>query len=592
MLMRCTVCNWIYDEEKEGAPFADLPPEYTCPVCGAPKAAFQPVAREQSEEADAGGNVADALTRGLVDLGVRKVYGIPGDSNLPLVEALRENPDIELVLTRHESTAAFMASAHAKLTGELGVCLSIAGPGATNLVTGLMDAAADRAPVLALVGQVSGIYLGSEAFQEIDQIELFRPFAVFAETLSLPSQLPRLFGMAVKAAHGRRGVSVLSMPTDTLAARPVDEKWDKETRLFRGTSLPGQADLARAVSMIESAKKPAIFAGWGSRRDPEAVYQLATTLGAPVATTSRAKGVFPETHPLALGVLGSIGNPYSPRALAEADLLLVLGSGFRQRNLLTDVPIIQIDHDPVRLGRNFPVDLGLVGDVPATIRALLPMLPGNSGDVGLAREVKRARSRWESDIASDDFSTGSVHPNRVIQALKRNLKDDAVVTVDVGDHTYWFYQRFQCESQLTLMSASMASMGFALPAALAASFAMPERQVVCLAGDGGFGMLMADFTTAVLNDLDMTVILFNDDCLKNIKKEQRRDGYPDYGVEFANPNFAQFASSSGGLGIEVDSEEELDNAIAEALSHRGPALVDVKIDPDAMLGGVKIISKE
>ncbi|MFO7941753.1 MAG: thiamine pyrophosphate-binding protein [Bacillota bacterium] len=588
MLMRCTVCNWIYDEEEEGISFADLPPEYTCPVCGAPKAAFEPVSWEQSAE----GNVADALIRGLVDLGVRKVYGIPGDSNLPLVEALRENPDIELVLTRHESTAAFMASAHAKLTGEIGVCLSIAGPGATNLVTGLMDAAADRAPVLALVGQVSGIFLGSEAFQEIDQIEMFRPFAVFAETLSLPSQLPRLFGMAVKAAYGGPGVAVLSMPTDTLSARPVDENWDKGNRLFRGTYLPEDEDLQRAESMINSAEKPALFAGWGSRRDPDALYQLATSLNAPVATTSRAKGVFPETHPLSLGVLGSIGNPHAPRALAEADLLVVLGSGFRQRNLLTDVPIIQIDHDPVRLGRNFPVELGLVGDVAATIRALLPNLTEDASRVSLDEEVERARSRWQSDIVSDASSDGSVHPNRLIQALKRNLQDDAVVTVDVGDHTYWFYQRFQCESQLTLMSASMASMGFALPAALAASLAMPERQVVCLAGDGGFGMLMADFTTAVLNDLDISVILFNDYCLKNIKKEQRRDGYPDYGVEFANPNFADFASSAGGLGIKVESEGQLDEAIAEALSHPGPALLDVRIDPDAMLGGVKIIPKE
>ncbi|MFP4201318.1 MAG: thiamine pyrophosphate-binding protein, partial [Clostridia bacterium] len=400
MLMRCTVCNWIYDEEEEGVAFADLPPEYTCPVCGAPKAAFEPVSEEQAE----GENVADALVRSLVELGVRKVFGIPGDSNLPVVEALRKNPDIELILTRHESTAAFMASAHAKLTGEIGVCLSIAGPGATNLVTGLMDAAADRAPVLALVGQVSGIFLGSEAFQEIDQIEMFRPFAVFAETLSHPSQLPRLFGMAVKAAYGRHGVAVLSMPTDTLASRPVEEKWDKETRLFRRRSLPESTDLERAVSMIESAEKPALFAGWGSREDPDALYRLATRLRAPVATTSRAKGVFPETHPLSLGVLGSIGNPHAPRALAEADLLVVLGSGFRQRNLLTDIPIIQIDHDPVRLGRNFPVQLGLVGDVPATIRALLPRISERDGRTGLETQVEDARSRWESDILSDDAS--------------------------------------------------------------------------------------------------------------------------------------------------------------------------------------------
>jgi rubredoxin len=217
---RCTVCNWVYDEEVEGVPFADVPETWTCPQCGAPKSAFVPEAREVAPE-DVETTVADKLVEQLVALGVREIYGIPGDSNLPLVDAVRRDGRIRFVLTRHEQTAAFMASARGKITGEIGVCMSIAGPGSTNLVTGLMDAASDRSPVLALVGQVPEVYLGSEAFQEIDQLELFHPFSLFSETLARASQATKFALSAVKHAHRGPGVSVLSTPADVLAETPA-----------------------------------------------------------------------------------------------------------------------------------------------------------------------------------------------------------------------------------------------------------------------------------------------------------------------------------------------------------------------------------
>lgn len=587
MKMRCTVCNWIYDEEVEQVPFAELPDEYTCPICGAPKAAFVPVRKGGDEN-----NVADALAENLVAIGVSRVYGIPGDSNLPLVEALRKNPNIEMIAVRHEQVAAFMASAHAKLTGELGVCLSIAGPGATNLMTGLMDASTDRAPVLALVGQVAGVYLGSEAFQEIDQIEMFRSFAVFAETLSQPSQLPRLFGLAVKAAYGHNGVSVLSLPTDALGEPPVDEAWNEKERLFRPKITPRESDLDAAAEMINDAKRPVIFAGWGTRRAESTLRNLVDQLRAPIATTSRAKGVIAEDHPMALGVLGSIGNRHAPTVLSGADLLLVLGTGFRQRNLLSPgVPIIQIDHDPVRLGRNFPVQMGLTGDVSATLAQLLPRLNQRREESGLADAVRDARRQWREEAEERiECDNGPIHPGRIVAELNGRVDDNAIISVDVGDHTYWFYRYFTCSGdQFTLMSASMASMGFALPAALAAAFENPDRQVVCLAGDGGLGMTLADFTTAVMHDLNLTVVVFNDRCLKNIKKEQLRDGYPEYGVEMVNPDFAAFAASAGARGFSVQKPDELGGALDRALAHEGPSMVDVEVDPDIMLPGVKSI---
>ena len=587
MRMRCTVCNWIYDESVEEVLFAELPNSYTCPVCGAPKSAFVPTGQAELE---GGPTVAEALVGHLVSIGVTRVYGIPGDSNLPFIEAVRQHPGIELVMTRHEQTAAFMASAHAKLTGELGVCVSIAGPGATNLMTGLMDAASDRAPVLALVGQVAGIYLGSEGFQEIDQIEMFRSFAAFAETLSIPSQLPRLFGMAVKSATKQGGVAVLSMPTDTLGDRAAEEAWDPARRLFNPKVIPSEVALDEAARRINEAEAPAIFAGWGCRGASDVLERFVDHLGAPVATTSRAKGVLPETGPPVLGVMGSIGNPFTPGVLASSDLLIVLGTGFRQRNLLAEVPILQVDHDPVRLGRNFDVAYGLVGDVEVTLEALLPRLERREMSPEMKKRMEEARASWARELDEAIKDEGDVHPARVVRGLQKVVDPDAVMSVDVGDHTYWLYRYFQTQRQLTLMSASMASMAFSLPAALAGALAMPEREVVCVTGDGGFSMLMADFTTAVRENLNVKVIVFNDGCLKNIKKEQKRDGYPFYGVDFVNPDFAQFAESAGALGLSIETNDEIDAVLEEAFAHKGPVLVDIAVDPDVMLPGVKTLT--
>lgn len=591
-MWRCTVCNWIYDEKAEGKAFKDLPSNYTCPVCGAPKSAFEPLggARE-SAEGEMPESVADALVSALADLGVRHIFGIPGHSNLPLIEAIRASDKVDLVTTRHEHAAAFMACGHAKLTGELGVCVSIAGPGATNLITGLMDAASDRAPVLALVGQVPGVFLGSEAFQEIDQIELFQSFSVYAETLGQPSQLPRVLGLAVKSAYGRQGVSVLSLPTDVLSQPAVEERWDRPGQLFRKGVVPDSRDLSEAAELINSARAPAILAGWGTRRAPQLVRDLAETLKAPIATTSRAKGIIPEDHSLALGVLGSIGNPYAPSVISRSDLLLVLGTGFRQSNLLPDIPILQIDHDPVRLGRNFSVKMGLVGDVPKTLDRLLPLLePREEMVPDLLETLEKADERWSQEREKDLNHTGSpVHPGFLVAKLHEHMSPEAVVCVDVGDHTYWFYKRYRCREEFTLMSASMASMGFALPAAVASQMASPGRQVVCVTGDGGFAMVMGDFTTAVGNKLPIKVIVFNDSRLKNIKKEQNRDGYPEYGITLVNPDFAAFAESTGALGLRVESGHDLDEALAVAFRHKGPALLDVVVDPEAMLPGARSI---
>ncbi|HDZ17943.1 hypothetical protein LCGC14_1452680 [marine sediment metagenome] len=585
---RCSVCNFIYDEDKKGKKFPSLPNSWTCPVCGAPKTAFVLESSKKGNE-DIKTNVADKIIEQLVAFGVDRVFGIPGDSNLPLVNAIRKNDKIDFVLTRHEETAAFIASAIGKITDKLGVCMSIAGPGATNLITGLMDAATDRSPVLALIGQIPEVYLGSEAFQEIDQITLFKPFAEYAETVARSNQALKLTMMAVKYAIKKPGVAVLSCPTDILADKLDDEIIKPEKRLFKSEVVPKGEDIRKAANLINKCSKPVIFGGWGSRHAGKLLIELSEKLKAPIATTSRAKGVIHETHKYAVGVLGSIGTKYSAKAIKECDLIIIIGSGFRQANLVPPgVKFLQIDNDTTRIGKTFNVDVGLVGDGKLVLEKLLPLIEEKQENNEYLSHVFKMKQEHIDFLKTEaEDLTVPINPGYAIQALRRKLDKDAIICVDVGDHTYHFYKKFICEGHKTYLNANMASMGFALPAAIAAKSSYPEKQVICLASDGGFAMLMADFTTAVREHYNIVCVIFHDCVLKNIKKELIRDGYPIFGVNFPNPNFAEFARSAGGYGIRVESPGILDDALQSAFDANKPAIVEIMTDPDKMAASTK-----
>jgi pyruvate oxidase len=582
---KCTVCGYIYDEAKDGIPFEELPVDWTCPQCGAPSSAFLFIEGAETTKG-VKPTVADKIVEQLVAYGVHRVYGIPGQSNLPLTEAIRKNPSIELILTRHEAAAAFMASAHAKLTDNIGVCMSIAGPGASNLITGILDAATDRAPVLALLGQVPEIFLGSESLQEIAEAHIFKTFCVYAELIGNPGQTLKVVNHAIKKAYAAPGPAALSLPTDILA-EPLDEPiWDPEKHLFKSDIYPDGA-VEKAAKLIEKSKRPLLFAGWGSRHCGSKLLDFARHIGAPIATTSRAKGILHESDELALGVLGSIGNQFSPKIVAQSDLIIILGSGFRQQHLVPDVDIIQVDIDANRVGKTFPVKVGIVGDVSNVI----PMLKSSTSPRKIAADfiasIKKAHAEYKAILEIDANNIQNpIHPGAIIQAMKRQLAKDALICSDVGDHTYWFFKRFVCEGQKTLLCANMASMGFGIPAAIACQLAQPERQVIAITGDGGFGMMGMEFTTAIYNELPITVIVFNDGKLKNIKKEQEAYGYPEYRVSFPNPNFADLASSCGGLGIRVKETGKLDGAIRKALDSPLPAIVEVLVDPNQYIAGI------
>ena len=583
--LKCTVCGYIYDENKEGVLFEDLPEYWPCPQCGAPKSAFKVIEGEKTTSRVTS-NVAQKITEQLVAYGVKRVFGIPGHSNLPLTDAIRENPGIELILTRHEQAAAFMACAQAKLTGELGVCMSIAGPGATNLITGLVDAATDRAPVLALLGQVPEIFLGSESLQEIAEVDIFKTFCVYAEMIGTAGQTMQVVNLAIKKAYAGPGPAAISLPTDVLADPLGDPIWEPKSHLFKPDLKPTES-INKAAELIAKSRKPLLFAGWGARNCGPELLDLAHHIGAPIATTARAKGIIPESDELSIGVLGSIGNKFAPKVVSKSDLIVILGSGFRQRNLVPDIDIVQIDIDATRVGKTFPVKAGVVADSHVAINMLRQILPAGDMDQIYKNVVDYAKSQHRNLIQADsENSQVPIHPGRVVQELSKHVRKDALICSDVGDHTYWFYKRFICQGHQTLLCANMAGMGFALPAAIACQFAQPDRQVIAYTGDGGFGMAGLEFTTAVFNKLPITVIAFNDGKLKNIKKEQEEYGFPEYRVAFPNPGFAEMARSAGGLGIKVEKPGELAEALPEALASPLPSLVEIVVDPDTTIQAV------
>ena len=527
--------------------------------------------------------VADAIVEQLVEWGVKQVYGIPGETSLAIVDAIRKRGDrIRFVLVRHEEVAAFMASAYAKLTGDLGVCLTIAGPGATNLVTGLYDAKMDRAPVLALTGQVALQFLGLGSFQEIDQHALFEAVADFNEVIDSPDQVTELVTLAMKRAIVERGVSHLGIPLNTQALPvPANVKIKpKQGRLPDLRLMPHPQLIDAAARAIDAAERPALIIGGGARGQRDAVLRLAEKISAPIATTYKAKGVIQEDHPLALGVMGDIGTDPAKRIVFGADLLITVGCSYSDNTAVPSyITQVQIDLDPMMIGRKFPVHVGLVGDAAMILPVLSEKLAGNRND-GYRDQLARIKKRWEQkkerEIASD---TPPVRGPQIMRALQELIDRDAIIANDVGDNTLWFARNFVAIDQDILSSGYVASMGFGLPAALAAQLTFPKRQVVCTTGDGGFTMVMGDFSTAVAYELPITVVVLDNAKLAMIEHEQDEAGVPHFATDLQRIDFARYADACGGEGFRVEDPQDLKDTLRSALAAKKSTLVDIITDP-------------
>ncbi len=577
---RCTVCNYVYDEVKEGKKFSDLPKEWVCPVCGAPQSVFV-LLTEKTEELTVkkGKTVSEVLIEQLAEWGVTYVFGVPGTSTLGVVDAVRKNGRVRYIQVRHEQVAAFMASAYGKLTGHVAACLSVSGPGTTNLCTGLYDASLDKSPVLVLSGMVARQFIGPGSIQEIDQYSYFEPICVFNKILMSAGQTTMLATLAVKHALLDRGVSNIGLPNDVqkLAC-------DEEVQAFEGRmpNLAFAADnelVEKAAMAIDEAERPVIVAGFGARGQGNKLHTLADRISAPIVTTFRAKGVVDEAYPLCVGIHGGLGSTAAAELVRKADLLVVIGSSFSDLTLLPQKKTVQIDINMKNIGKKFPVEVGLLGNSAILIPRLTEKVKEKHDRIYLA-EIAKLKQDWLNQLEREaDSKAKPIRPPYIMKILTESLADNAVISLDVGENCWWFGRNFQMKkTQKMVMSGLLGSMGFGLPSAMAAALAYPDRQIVCITGDGGFAMVMPDFLTALKYNLPVKVFVMNNKSLGMIKQEQKMEGYENWQTDLFDYNFADYAENSGGLGIKVTEPNELKTAVEKALSSNKPAVVDIDTD--------------
>ena len=537
--------------------------------------------------------VTDVMAETMTNWGVKQVFGMVGHSNLGLADALRvqeEEGKLTYYGIRHEGAASFACSAYGKLTGRPAACLAIAGPGATNLLTGLWDANVDRSPVLALTGQVDTQVLGPGAFQEVDLQAAFGKVAQWGQTVLHDSRHAELINLALKSSMLNRGVSHLIFPDEvqTLPAREGAKAGGPEGRTPAREIVPPESSLQAAVDLLSGAKRPVIIVGHGARFEMDGVLELAESLNAPVLTTFKGKGLVADDHPLGCGVLGRSGTPIASWFMNECDALLVFGASFSNHTGITPKkPIIQVDFDPMILGKFHAVEVPVWGEIGVTAALLKERLAGKTDTVDQRGEVAERWAIWRAEKEkrlADDRGEG-VNSAQIFAALTRQVPEDAIIAVDVGNNTYSFGRYFESKRQAVLMSGYLGSIGFSLPAAMGAWAATQEedspfagRPVVSVSGDGGFGQYMAELLTVVKYNMNITHVLLNNSELGKISKEQRAGDWHVWQTSLHNPNFAEYAQNCGAKGIRVERVEDLDAALEEALAHDGPALVEIMAD--------------
>ena len=539
--------------------------------------------------------VSDVIVETLTNWNLRAVWGIVGHSNLGLAAALREadqRGDLSYYGVRHEGAAAFAASAYGKLTGRPAGAFGIAGPGATNLLTGLWDANLDGAPVIALTGQVESQVLGTYNFQEVDLEAAYGDVAAFEQPVLASSPHAELATRAAKTAIQEDAVSHLIFP-DEIQTIPADgaEPDGPEGRLADRRIAPPSEPVADAVDLLAAADRPVIVAGYGARDQMEAVVDLAETLDCPVVTTFKAKGQISDSHPLAGGVLGRSGTPIASHFMNESDLLAVFGASFSNHTGISEYkPIIHVDHDPTALGERHSVDVPVWGDIGVTVEQFTDRL--NEDSVAATSQRTELANRWEmwreeKATRREEPAGRGVNYATVFDAMSRLVPNDAIIPVDVGNNTYAFGRYFEPTNQRVLMSGYLGSIGFAFPAALGAWAATKEsdsefagNKVVSVSSDGGFGQYLSELTTAVKYDMDITHVLLNDDELGKISKEQRDGGWDVWETDLVNPDFAAFAENCGAHGQQVKDPEKVDDALRAALDYDGPAVVEILTDSE------------
>jgi thiamine pyrophosphate-dependent acetolactate synthase large subunit-like protein/nitrite reductase/ring-hydroxylating ferredoxin subunit len=540
------------------------------------------------EEAPHETTISDVMAETMVNWGVNRVFGMVGHSNLGMADALRrqeEKGNLKFIGIRHEGAAAFAASAYGKLTGKPAACFAIAGPGSTNMYTGLWDAKVDRAPILALTGQVATQVVGTGNFQEVDLVKAFDSVAHFNHRVEHRSKHGELMSLAVKHAIINREVSHLTFPDEVqeLAAEKEEAIGSPEERITPMTIAPPKETFEKALKLLNEAKRPAIVVGHGARFHMKEIIALAEKLKCPVLTTFKGKGQISDHHPLGCGVIGRSGTPIASWFMNESDLLLVIGASFSNHTGITPKkPTIQIDFDPLALSKFHKVDAAVWGEISVTVNMLEEQLSKFENKVDHTAEIKERTSIWLAEKhkrLSEERGQG-ISSIAVFEALNETAPNHAVMCVDVGNNAYSFGRYYEAKENNTfLMSGYLGSIGFAYPAAIGTWAAVgDERPIIAVAGDGGFCQYLAEITTAVKYNMPIKAIILNNNELGKISKEQRAGEFEVWATDLVNPNFAEYANGCGALGIQVTEKSALKSALQQIFDHNGPALLEIKTD--------------
>jgi pyruvate dehydrogenase (quinone) len=526
--------------------------------------------------------VSEVFVDTLVEAGVKRIYGLAGDSLNGITDAVRRNTKIDWMHVRHEEAAAFAAGAESHLTGEIAVCAGSCGPGNLHLINGLYDCQRSRVPVLAIAAQVPSQEMGSGYFQETQPQQLFKDCSYYCELVSQADQMPRVLGIAMRTAIARRGVAVVVIPGDVLQRECPSPFLALGIHQSASIVCPSAQDLERAAQFLNRAKQVTILGGAGCEGAHEQLVALAAKLKAPIVHALRGKEFIEYDNPYDVGMTGLLGFSSGYHAMMNCDVLLMLGTDFPYPQFFPrKAKIVQVDLRGEQIGRRTPVDLGLIGKVKDTLDALLPLLDEKQdrGYLDTCLKHYQAARKGLDDLAVGETGRTPIHPQFVAKVVDELAAEDAVFTCDVGTPTIWAARYLRMNGRRRLLgSFTHGSMANALPQAIGAQAAFPGRQVISFSGDGGLAMLLGELLTLHQLKLPVKLVVFNNSSLGFVELEMKAAGLLDFATDLVNPNFSQLAESAGILGLRVEKPEELAPAVKEALSHDGPALVEVLVN--------------
>jgi len=544
-----------------------------------------------------GKTIADSLVEVLIHAGVKRIYGITGDSLNAVIDAVRRSGKIEWIHVRHEEVAAFAAGADADLSGSIAVCAGSSGPGNLHLINGLYECYRSRVPVLAIAAHIPSDEIGSGYFQATHPEQIFQECSVFCETIMSEGQVPRTITMALQTALAHSSVSVVVLPGD-VAAKDAGKHQVPQRVIHASKPVvhPSQTELEQLAEYLNDGKKVTLLAGAGCKGAHAEVLALAERLQSPMVVALRGKEHLEYDNPYFVGLTGLIGYASGYHAMMDCDVLLMLGTDFPYRQFYPEhAKILQVDIEPARLGRRTNLEMGVCGDVRDTVQALLPLLKEGRDSKHLHKSVERyVKVRKELDeLASGESGRRPIHPQQLAKVVSDLATENAVFSADVGTPTVWAARYLQMNGKRRLIgSFNHGTMANALPQAIGAQATEPERQTIALSGDGGLSMLLGDLLTLKQHKLPVKVVVFNNEALGFVELEMKATGYLETGTDLSRTDFAAVANAMGIYGVRVENPDQLEKAVKNALNHDGPALIDVVVNRQELSMPPKISAQQ